>query len=97
MRRLIVHPSAKREIAAAAAHYSAIDRKLKKRFQTELDTTITKILAYPTALALHFEQTRRYRLDTFPYGVVYMVEPEVIYVVAVTHLRQEPGYWRNRL
>lgn len=30
-------------------------------------------------------------------GLLYRVEPERIYIVAVMHLRRRPGYWRYRL
>ncbi len=32
----------------------------------------------------------------FPFAILYRVEPERIVVVAVMHLRREPGYWRRR-
>lgn len=33
----------------------------------------------------------------FPYGVYYLVEGEVLLVLAVAHSRREPHYWADRL
>ena len=40
---------------------------------------------------------RRHFTDRFPYGVIYLVEPDHIRIVAVMHLHREPGYWRKRV
>lgn len=42
------------------------------------------------------EGVRRMLLRSFPYSVVYIVEPRVV-IVAVAHLRRRPGYWVRRL
>jgi hypothetical protein len=40
---------------------------------------------------------RRYRLDRFPYGVVYVPANDTVLIVSVMHLSRRPGYWRGRL
>jgi hypothetical protein len=39
---------------------------------------------------------RRYLLQRFPYGVIYAIEGQAIYVAAVMHLKRKPGYWVPR-
>jgi hypothetical protein len=39
---------------------------------------------------------RRYLLQRFPYGLIYAVEGQTIFVVAVMHLKRKPGYWVSR-
>ncbi|MCZ6674550.1 MAG: type II toxin-antitoxin system RelE/ParE family toxin [Verrucomicrobia bacterium] len=39
---------------------------------------------------------RRHLLARFPYGIIYRIDDDVIYVVAVMHLKRNPGYWKNR-
>ncbi|WP_437650338.1 hypothetical protein [Sorangium sp. So ce362] len=39
---------------------------------------------------------RRLLLQRFPYGVLYAVELKRVFVLAVTHRRRRPGYWRGR-
>ncbi|TMA90118.1 MAG: hypothetical protein E6J77_07075 [Deltaproteobacteria bacterium] len=39
---------------------------------------------------------RRFLVRRFPYGLLYRVESDQIFIVAVAHLRRRPGYWRGR-
>jgi len=40
---------------------------------------------------------RRARLKKFPLMVLYQILEDEIYVFAVVHTSQRPGYWRSRL
>jgi len=40
-------------------------------------------------------RTRRVLVRRFPYSLLYRVDPDVIFVVAVAHVRRRPGYWRS--
>ena len=33
----------------------------------------------------------------FPYSVVYLEQPDRVWIVAVMHAKRQPGYWHNRL
>lgn len=41
--------------------------------------------------------TRRALARTFPYAIVYVDLPDVIWIVAVMHGKRQPEYWRKRL
>ncbi len=43
------------------------------------------------------ENIRRVLVHRFPYGVLYSNEGDPLHVLAVMHLRRQPGYWRERL
>ena len=36
------------------------------------------------------------RHPQFPYGLIYAVQGDTIYVAAVMHLKRKPGYWVPR-
>jgi len=40
---------------------------------------------------------RRAFVRRFPDAVIYRLEADVLYILAVAHLSRKPGYWRNRL
>lgn len=40
---------------------------------------------------------RRVLVDRFPFAVIYIDEPDALYIAAVAHLRRQPLYWRARL
>jgi len=36
------------------------------------------------------------RLPRFPYGVIYRTKSETVEILAIMHLKREPGYWKAR-
>ena len=42
-------------------------------------------------------EIRRAALRRFPYGLVYVVLDDVLWIVAVAHSRRRPGYWHQRM
>jgi hypothetical protein len=40
---------------------------------------------------------RRHFGPVFPYAVIYLDRLGEVWVVAVMHFKQRPGYWRERL
>jgi len=39
---------------------------------------------------------RRSLVNRFPFGILYSVQNDQIYILAVMHLHKEPGYWKKR-
>jgi mRNA-degrading endonuclease RelE of RelBE toxin-antitoxin system len=72
---------------------------LGKRFLSEVESGRQRIEELPNAWHPLGRGARQYRLRTFPYGVVYMIEPdeEAIVIVSVVHLRCRATHWRARL
>ncbi len=90
------HPEARRELFEAVAYYDEIDLDLGNQFIQETEQTLDRIEHFPQAWASLSENTRRCRLPSFPYGVVYQVATQGILIVAVMHLQRRPGYWSSR-
>ena len=40
---------------------------------------------------------RRRLISRFPYAILYSDEGEILYILAVMHLRRDPNYWKSRL
>jgi len=40
---------------------------------------------------------RRCLVKKFPFSVIYSVQGDVVYVIAIAHGSREPGYWKHRL
>jgi toxin ParE1/3/4 len=38
-----------------------------------------------------------YRVEQFPFSVLYVIRPTDIWIVAIPHGSRRPGYWRDRL
>ena len=87
MRSVEFHPEAQDEFISAAQFY----------FILTVDHTYERLLEFPASGSPFGRRLRRVLVPKFPYGLLYRVEPECIYVVAVMHLHRRPAYWRSRL
>jgi plasmid stabilization system protein ParE len=95
--RLRLSAAAEAELDEAVAWYRAQAGSLSQRFLDEIRAGRDRIGAHPNAWQPLGDGIRRYRLATFPYGLIYEIVDGEINVLAVAHLHREPDYWRNRL
>lgn len=94
--RVIFHPEAELEFFESIEYYDAAERGLGQDFSQEVLATIKNITDYPLAWPILIDGSRRCLTNRFPFGVIYDIEDDHLYVLAVMHLRREPGYWKNR-
>jgi plasmid stabilization system protein ParE len=85
------------EVEQAADFYEERMEWGGRRFREKLWTAIVLVREYPDAGAPYGLRFRRSFLGDFPYSVVYLSEPEAIYVVAVRHDRMMPVRWEELL
>ncbi|HIJ95074.1 MAG TPA: type II toxin-antitoxin system RelE/ParE family toxin [Desulfuromonadales bacterium] len=97
MKPIVLHPAAEAEMLAAARYYQNCQAGLGRRFLDEVSLTGKRITENPVAWPLISGSIRRCLLNRFPFGLIFRVEMERVYVLAVMHLRREPGYWCNRI
>jgi toxin ParE1/3/4 len=90
------HPEAEAEFVDAINYYEECERGLGEDFSLEISSTIRNILAFPTAWPTIEEPVRRCLTHRFPYGVLYSIERDVIFILAVMHLHRHQDYWKNR-
>lgn len=90
------HPAAEKELTDAADYYNNSQSGLGLEFTKEVYLTIQNILSFPDAWALLSENTRRCLTSRFPYGVIYQVTDEEVFIIAVMHLNRKPAYWKGR-
>lgn len=97
MKPYLFHPAADQEYAEAATYYARIDPELGVRFYDEMERLIRDVRQQPERFWMFDPPTRRHLSTIFPYSVVYLDQPEHIWIVAIMHGRRQPGYWRTRL
>ncbi len=97
MKPIIFHPQARLELTASGRHYAQLSLTVAQRFYAEIDDVISEIPARPNLRRMFDPPARRHSGPVFPYCVIYLDRPDSIWVVAVMHFKQEPGYWRERL
>lgn len=96
--RAIFHPEADDDFTRGLRHYTAIQSELGQRFYRHIDELVAEIEDDPTLFRIYRPpHARRHFRRPFPYAVVYVLQPEYIWVLAVMHFKQPPSYWRHRL
>ena len=90
------HPAAQEEATAAAQFYWERQPGLEQRFLDILEDALHRILRRPQLYPKVADNIHKCKLPRFPYGVMYRTKPDTIEVLAVMHLRREPGYWKQR-
>ena len=96
MEGLIYHPEARAEMREAATYYEECAEGLGEAFLAAIDRANEQIARFPQAWRRIRGPYRRALTGRFPYGVIYRLRNDAIYVVAVMHLKRKPGYWIKR-
>jgi len=96
VKRVVFHPEAEAEFMAAARFYDTHKPGLGLDFISEVRRAALALVANPRLGHRFSKRLRRLLIRRFPYGLVYRVEPDTTFIVAVAHLRRRPGYWRQR-
>ena len=90
------HPEADTELFAAIDYYEECETGLGCDFSIELYSSIKNILDYPDAWPVLEGDIRRCLVNRFPYGILYSVEEDNIFILAIMHLHRSPNYWKHR-
>jgi plasmid stabilization system protein ParE len=93
------HPEAENEFTKAIDYFENQQRELGFEFSVEVYKTVQRIKANPRSWTKVSGTIRRILVQRFPFGILYHYDSESkhIFIVAVMHLRRNPGYWRERL
>lgn len=91
------HPEADEEYGQAAAYYANVSSELGGRFYDEIERVIAEVCTAPGLFHRIAPGVRRHLAEDFPYAVIYIDEPDVVWIVAIMHLKREADYWRHRL
>jgi toxin ParE1/3/4 len=92
----IFHPETEAEFIAAIDYYEDQEVGLGYDFSAEVFAAIQSIVKYSEAWPIIEEEVRRCLVNRFPYGVLYSIEQNEIFVLAVMNLHRHPDYWKHR-
>jgi toxin ParE1/3/4 len=96
MMPIIFHSEADQEVRDAVDWYDREATGVGAEFLDELGAS-ARIVAAPEAFGILSDDVRCHRLHRFPYGILYQIQPDRVFVVAVMHLHREPDYWKDRV
>jgi plasmid stabilization system protein ParE len=91
------HPVASGEIVETTAYYEGEVPGLGASFIAEVERIVEVLCDQPNIGQKVGGEFRRILLARFPYSLIYSIESERIWVLAVAHHRRRPGYWQERI
>ncbi|MCH6259057.1 type II toxin-antitoxin system RelE/ParE family toxin [Puniceicoccaceae bacterium K14] len=92
---VIFSESAKAEARHAASHYEDEVEGLGKTFLAYVEGSIDEIERFPLASRVIGKDFRRFLVPRFPYGIIYRVSQDMIFIAAIMHLKRRPFYWKE--
>jgi hypothetical protein len=93
--QVIFSELAKTELIEAVNHYDLQFSGLGKRFKSEVEKAILRIIDYPLAWSIELGDIRKCLLHKFPFKILYSIEPNHIFIIAIAHQHRRPNYWIN--
>jgi len=93
---IILSESAKAEVQDAAKHYEDEVKGLGTAFLAYIENSIDEIERFPLASRIIGKDFRRFLVPRFPYGIIYRVEQDCVFVSAIMHLKRKPFYWDEK-
>jgi len=94
--KVIFSSYAKRELDDATYYYEYELQDLGKLFRTEVRKAAKRIAAYPKSWTIEKGEVRKCLLHKFPYKLLYSIEKDHIFIIAVAHQHRKPDYWVDR-
>lgn len=87
---------AKQELDDAVNYLEMEFEGLGESFKNEVRLAVERIRKHPLAWSTERGDVRRCLLHRFPYKLLYSIEPDHIFVIAVAHQHRQPDYWIDR-
>jgi len=92
-----LHDEAKVELAEAAAYLEKQRRGYGERFIAAFESARQFVVAHPRSGRPQPFDVRAWSVEGFSYSIVYTLEADDVFIIAIAHHRRRPGYWRSRL
>ena len=94
--KIIFSKYAKLELEGATHFYELEYKGLGQRFKEEVKKAAIRISEYPRAWSVERGDVRKCLLHKFPYKLLYSIETDHVFVIAVAHQHRKPDYWIDR-
>ena len=95
--KVVLHPQADAEFLLAQQRYTDASPLLGRRFYDEITSVFRRIIEHPHRYKQFDPPARRLFTNGFPYAVIYVARPDTLWIIAVMHVRREPGCWKERI
>lgn len=97
MIKILFHDLAGKEFLEVRDYYDDLVFGLGEKFVTEIERCLNIIKTNPLAYPVTKQNVRKAVIIKFPFSILYRVDGNVIYILAVMHQKREPLYWAERI
>lgn len=94
--KVVFSELARLEMDDAASYYETAFEGLGSAFKSEVRKAALRIAKYPHAWAAVGGDVRKCLLHRFPYSLLYAIEADHIFIIAIAHHHRRPTYWVAR-
>ena len=94
--KVIFSKYAKLELEDATHYYELEFESLGRRFKEEVRKAVMRISEYPEAWSVERGDVRKCLLHKFPFKLLYSIEDDYIFIIAIAHQHRIPDYWVGR-
>ena len=94
--KVIFNELALDELVDAINFYELELPGLGDTFKSDIEKSILRISDYPTSWPMFTKNIRKFVLHKFPYKILYSIENDHIYIIAISHQHRRPNYWVDR-
>ena len=96
MAEIQIHEAAEAEYEEALERYFVRSARTAERFEKAVTAALDKIRDNPLLFGECDDHHRFCLLKRFPYSILFRVEGEQVYVIALAHAHRKPAYWADR-
>jgi plasmid stabilization system protein ParE len=93
---VIFTQAARAELIEAQDWYEGAATGLGRRFRHAIDSLVVRMGDNPRQFPTVFKNVRRALLRRFPYSLLFLVEDDVLIVIACFHASRDPARWQKR-
>lgn len=97
MIKILFHKLAGKEFLEVRDYYDDLVFGLGEKFVTEVERCLNIMTTNPLAYPVTKQNVRKAVIIKFPFSILYRVDGNVIYILAVMHQNREPLYWAERI
>ena len=94
--QLLLRPAAKADLREAFAWYETQQAGLGGDFLEAVGRKLAQLESNPLQFPVVRQATRRAIVTRFPYSVFYVLQDQLISVLAMMHHAREPAHWQRR-
>ena len=94
--KLLIRPEAEKDLSASFRWYEERSAGLGHEFLQCVDSVLKRIMDRPQQFPVVHRLTFRALTRRFPYAVFFLVEDEVIVILAILHQGSDASKWKSR-